>query len=461
MLTWLLSLIPLISVFLLISWQRRPAAGMLAVPLALALPAWVQLVLFQVPAGTVVGAGVPLKHSIAILAVSAYPFLPKATFPLRFVAVDFAMLALIAVHLLSDFRNSGFSVHPIMRAAAEWYFPYMAGRLAVQSLMDWRWLWPEVAGVSALLGCLSVIEALSGINPYELLFGLRPLENTPRDATRWGIRRAYGPTLNPIYLGILQLVLLGWSLFAARTAMQREASSWWFLAPMVALLGIICTGSRGPILGTVISLTAVLLMSFPRFRIPMLVLLVGLLATAIAQKDRVLQLLERWSGESSRANKTVVIDGEQQTFSGTRSRLLMMDVYKIAFKRSGLLGYGTEATTGFPLRVPLSGQELATLRRVRYVDNSFALILLRFGYLGLAAFAAAALLSVWQVMRLSQLYPAEPIGDFSLLIGASLTGALAAMLTVWMAPDFTFAVVWSMGICSGLMVTHLRQEWDS
>ncbi len=457
---WFWNLFPLFLVFLLLSWRQRPAAGLAAVPLAFALPVWVQWVLFEVPAGTIVGAGVPLKYAIAILAVSAYPFLSKASFPLRLVPCDFAVLGLIATHCFSDFLNSGISWTPIVRAAAEWYFPYMAGRLALQSRGDWQTVWPIVAGVATVLGATAIFEAVTGINPYELLYGLRPLENTPRDAARWGIRRAYGPCLNPIYLGILQLVLFGWSLFAARMALRREAHSWWLLAPMLTVLGIACTGSRGPILGAMVVLTVIATIRFPKLRLPLLALILISGTIAVAQREQVIRLLERWSGESETLpNKSVTIDDEQQKFSGTRSRLLMLDVYRIALKRSGFLGYGTEATTGFPLRVPLEGQEIETLRRVRYVDNSYALIMLRFGYLGVFFYASAGAMAVWQALRLAAFYHGEASGTFALFIGASLTGGLATILSVWLAPDFGFALIWTMGITSGMLASHWRDEW--
>lgn len=460
MLVWFWNLFPLFLVFLLLSWRLRPACGLLVVPLSLALPVWVQWVLFEVPAGTIVGAGVPLKYAIAILAVSTYPLLPRSTYPLRLVPCDFAVIGLITIHCCSDFLNSGISWSPLVRAAAEWYFPYMAGRLVVQSLGDLRVVWPAVAAVAAFLGGAAIFEAISGINPFELVYGLRPLENTPRDAVRWGIRRAYGPCLNPIYLGILQLILFGWSLFAARMAVAREASSWWLVAPLLTAISIVCTGSRGPILGLFVVSTVIAVVRFPKLRLPMLALLLIGGTVFVAQRERVVTLLERWSGESETLpNKSVTIGDEKQKFSGTRSRLLMLDVYRIALKRSGFLGYGTEATTGFPLRVPLDGQEFETLRRVRYVDNSYALIMLRFGYLGVFFYAAAGALAVWQAFHFSAAYAGEASGTFALFIGASLTGGLATILTVWLAPDFGFAVIWTMGITSGMLASHWRDEW--
>lgn len=432
---------------------------MLVVPLAFALPVWVQWVLFEVPAGTIVGAGAHLKVLIATVALGLYAFLPKATFPLRLAACDLAVIALIGVHCASDFRANGVSWLPVLKAYGEWYAPYMAGRLAVQSVEDWRRLWPWVAGVGAFLGCTATFEALTGTNPFELLYGLRPLENTPRESLRWGIRRAYGPCLNPIYFGVLQLLLLGWTLFAARQALRHQASQYWFLAPIPSLLGIAATGSRGPILGLGIVAVVGLFIYARKSRLPIFALAALACLLALANRERLLSALERWSGESERmSQKSVVIDDKVEKFSGTRSRILMLEVYKIAFKRSGLLGYGTQATTGFPVRVPLGPRDLETLQRVRYVDNSYALLMLRFGYLGVAAFIASCLLGVGQVAWLSEYYRDEETGALALALACTITASLVVMFTVWMPPDFSFPLLWTLGITSGLTVAHHSGE---
>ncbi|MEZ6135912.1 MAG: O-antigen ligase family protein [Pirellulaceae bacterium] len=459
--SWIINLVPLVALFLWLSWRRRPAIALGSIiPLAFAFPVWIQWVLFDVPAGTIVGAGADLKVLVGTSALLLYCFLPGARFTVRLVACDLAVIALILVHCISDFRVDGISFHPLMRAYGEWYVPYLCGRLAIQTESDWRELWPIIASLSALLGIMAVIEAVSGTNLYELLYGLRPMENTPRDSIRWGLRRAYGPTLNPIYFGVLQLLLLGWSGFAAHQAVRREAAGYWLLAPVPGVLGIICTGSRGPILGCILMCAMAVFLWFPRLRLAFLAMGICLVLGVVVNRDRALNLLEAWSGETSHgANERVVeIDDELKTYSRTRTRLLMFDVYKIAFKRSGLFGFGTTAVTGFPVNVPLGPREAATMEKVPYIDNSYALITLRFGLLGMAAYAGACLLGVWHAARLADYYRGEEMAGLLIMIAAALTSALFVQATVWLAPDFAFPLMWTIGISSGFAVAHRYDE---
>lgn len=456
MLGWSLGLGLLATIYIWLAFVRRPAVAIgWAAVLSLVFPVWCQWVLFEVPHGTVVGSGVDIKVGVGTIALILYSFFPKATFPTRLVACDYAFIAIICVHFLSDTINQGFDWTTLMRIYGEWYVPYLTGRLAIQNREDLQRLWPIVAGVSVGLGCASVFEACTGTNVWESIYGLRPEENTPRESARWGLRRAYGPCLNPIYFGSLQLILLAFSCFACRRATQRRARAIWLLAPVPAVLGIFCTGSRGPIVGLGFALLGWCFAAYPKLRGFLLTLLLVAVAVVFVQREQVITFLERWSGESERvAGGTVELGDKQVKFSGTRSRLILLDMYRIAFRRSGFVGFGTEAVTGFPVNVPLREQELETLRRLKWIDNSYALILLRFGYLGLAVFVLALASGLLQLLRISDSYRAQSPGILAAYMTGCLGAVLVVMLTVWMPHDFGFALLWSLGVASGLWVAH-------
>ena len=128
-------------------------------------------------------------------------------------------------------------------------------------------------------------------------------------------------------------------------------------------MGIVATGSRAPILGAGLAIPALVFFRFRRARVPLILL--SLLGTAVAysRQEEIIERLERWSGEDRiyRADTRVVVDGdESKQFSSTRYRFLLLDVYRIALRRAGLLGFGTDAVTGFPVRVPVGPQEVET-----------------------------------------------------------------------------------------------------
>ncbi len=454
---WLICLLPLVVLFLVVAFRTRPALGIgIAVAISVMTPSWIQWQLFTLPDASIVGTGVDIKVALASIALLCYSFLPRATFPVRLSLIDGFMITLITVHLASDFINTGPSIVTILRACAEWYVPYLCGRLAFQFRNDLRNLWPVIALVSVLLAMLSIFEAITRINPYEVVFGLRPEEQTPREAVRWGLRRAYGPCLNPIYFGLLQLLLMGWTFQAAHRALRREAKSVWLIAPVISVLGILSTCSRGPILGLFLFLLSVLFIRIPRARWPMVGMAALTLILIFAQRDRVLGMLESWSGEADRIkDRTVIVNQTQEMqFSGTRSRLIMLNMYRVALFRSGLLGYGTDAVTGFPIKVPVGPQDLETLRRIRYIDNEYVLLTLRFGYLGVLAFLAAGIAACWKLVRLYDDFAEENLGLMLCYVAAVLMSTLVVILTVWMPHDYGFFLLWTMGAASGLVVAE-------
>lgn len=454
---WMICVGALFVLFLVVAVRTNPPIAFgVFVPIAMVFPAWVQWHLFSLPDGTVVGAGMDVKIALSSLALICYSFLPGASFPVKLVLSDYAMIGLVGVHGISDLVNTGPSWLIVPRLYAEWYVPYICGRLAFQYRRDMNAIWPVLSLIASVLAFCSVFEAIARINVFELIFGLRPEEQTPRDADRWGLRRAYGPCLNPIYFGLLQLLLAGWSFYAAHRAYLRRANPLWMLTPLLSIAGIACTCSRGPILGLVLFALAVLFVRVQRSRMPLFCIAILSVVLVVAFRERVVVLLENWSGESQRiGNKSLVVNQEElMKFSGTRSRLIMLEMYRVALFRSGLIGYGTEAVTGFPIHVPIGPQEAETLKRIRYIDNEYVLLTLRFGYLGLLCFLTAAIASAWTLTRLHDIYAEENLGLLVAYVAAGLMSVMVVIFTVWMPHDYGFVLLWTFGVASGLSVAE-------
>ena len=282
---WLASVACLWMLFVLIARRSRPQLALgVVLPLAWLAPVWVQWTLIQPTSDTIVGTGIDTKLGVGIALLVSYCFFKRSTYPLRFVPCDYAMAGLISVHLVSDVYYQGFQWIILGHIYAEWWVPYVLGRLAFQNRYDISRIWPVVVVVAIVLGCFSAVEMLTGNNLYELLAGPIPDEGRPGVAARWGLPRAYGPTLNPIYFGCLQLLLLGWCGYAALRAMTARAHWSWLFAPLPALMGIVATGSRAPILGAGLAIPALVFFRFRRARVPLILL--SLLGTAVASRGR-------------------------------------------------------------------------------------------------------------------------------------------------------------------------------
>jgi hypothetical protein len=216
-------------------------------------------------------------------------------------------------------------------------------------------------------------------------------------------------------------------------------------------------------LGMAIVIPALLYFRYPQFRWALLSLaMVGSLIL-VAQREIVIQTLEHWSGEDEHYRAYGQLDvgeGQSKQYSTTRYRVLLLDVYKIAFKRAGLLGFGTEAVTGFPIQVPVGPQEVETLRKMKMIDNTYLLITLRFGYLGLFFFSLAACLSVYQLMALSLPLRTENIGLLVASLGSCLLAIMPVLFTVWMPQDYGFVLLWSWGASSGMYLAHRSGKFN-
>lgn len=450
---WWIIVSCLAAIFVFLAWQYGPQRGLgVVIPVAIAMPAWCLLPLFEGPNGSIVGSGVDVKVAVGSLALLLYSFLPGRTFPIRLLPGDFLVMGLIATHLTSDLYNTGFSWMVFGRAYVEWYLPYLVGRLTFQRIIDLELTARVMAAVAMVLSGLAIFEGIVGINLFESIVGWRPIEGTPREAARWGFKRAFGPAMHPIYLGGQLLFFQAGCIYLVRSAASRRSSNGWLFSPLLPVLGIIFTGSRGPILGLIAMAGCLLFCGWQRMRMALLLLAVVCAGTAIAFQEPLLNFLERWSGDYSQ--REIVIDSETRTYSGTRTRLLVFEVYSIALKRSGWLGFGTEAVSGFPVNVPLGPREAETMRKVPFIDNSYILLTLRFGWLGAILLVLVNVVALGQFWFVYQHSRSSRCRNWALALAASLTSVCALIFTVWLPQEIGFPLVWTWGASSGLLLLN-------
>lgn len=456
---WWITVASLIGLFVGLSLWRSPQFGLAAIiPTTWLFPTWFMLPLFKGVGGSIVGTGIDIKVAVGAACLVLYCFMPGRRFQLRPTICDAAILLLIFVHLVVDTQHEGFNLLILGRAYAEWYLPYVCGRLAFQSRSDIVAIWPIVAGVACLLALLGIVEATTEASLFDALFGLRPEEGFKHSASRWGIKRANGPTMHAIYFGVCQLALAGWVVFAAFRALQKRTAALWVFSPVLATIGIASAASRGPLLGVPLALIAGSFLGFRKARLGIgLACLFGILA-CFAFREPLLEIAAEWANEAK--PREIMVDGETKLQSSVYNRINIFSVYKIAVRRAGFLGFGTQATQGFPINVPVGAREMETLRSVKYIDNTYLLITLRFGFLGVFAFAFAAFACLGQFLFIADRYRGESPHLLAACLGGAVSGVLAVLMTVWMPHEISFPLLWTFGVSSGLVVAHLDRALE-
>ena len=446
---WLSCLLILVAILCWQMWSAGPrrALGVIVV-LSLLVPTWVVL--------QVVGLPIHMRAAAGVIGLAAYCICPSATINWRLGTIDLIGLALLAVHILSDWINDGLNWTVPLRAYGEWAVPFLAGRLALQSIDDVRKLLPFVLAVTVVFAAAAGIESFSGVNLFESVVGNRPVEQFSRNASRMGIKRAFGPAMHPIYFGSLQALLFAWTLYASSRSRRGAGPKWWRWTPWLTACGVFLTVSRAPLLALAVTLYATAVITLPAYRKALLGLgAVGIVSAALGWNS-LLDALHLWGGELrhfKRNHPTVTIENEKRPISSTLTRVYFFEIYSLAMRRAGLLGFGTERTTGFPPRVPVGPQHAETLKRIWTLDNAYILLILRFGYLGCLAFVALGLAAVLILIRRSTRRGAAG-SVFLAAVAGSILAQMLVLLTVWLPHDFGFWLLWSIGAASGLSAEH-------
>lgn len=480
----------LISAVMLWIWRRNgPRHAILAGTLLVALvPEWVRWYPLE-PGGVLSDPSLFNRHSLwitmrmacGVLGGCLYLLHPRATYNFRLMWSDWAVLGLAAIHILSDFLLDGFSLTTVLRAYGEWVLPYLLGRIAIQSMADVRWALAIAVVVALLLAAESAAESLLSLdpNPSEILAGFerRPEEGTPHRIVRLGFKRAYGPTMNPIYFAALQFLLFPWTLYAASRALKSQTvPMWWSTMPFVNVIGIAGTVSRAPFLAIGGLIYVLILILKSRWRPALAIAGVVLALAALAGWTRVITSLEDLVGENRR-EAVAVMEGKKVKWTNARHRLLLFDEYWPAIRGTGPLGWGTRRLTGFPPDIPRTSREASqdslvnpvekeaqkpVARRpalaapvarevdVEALDNAFLLMTLRFGWFGLVFFAAVQILGICNYVRLAVTGNGE--GKVWLAASAATTAGMVVFLfAVWMPQDFGFFYFWTIGASAGLL----------
>ncbi len=412
--------------------------------IVLLMPRWISF--------DAMGHDVDLWLVNGIVALGYYCLHPKSTFKAKLIALDYVMLIFVVIVCTSDIINSGIKSENFIQLYAEWFVPYVLGRLSLAYFRELRTIVLPFAVVVFILSSLAIAESVSGTNPLELLIN-DPSTNDEYYAERWGFKRALGPTENPIYFGVLMYLLQPWLLqFSISKWEETRQYSWLFLSA-IGIAGVLASVSRAPIFALCTLVVVPIFIYLPRFRIPITAATVVLPCIAFFFQQTIIDSLET-IGED-RHKQVVLLDGKERVATSTTIRLQLWNFYETAVQQAGLFGYGTYRTSMFPPQVPMGGNnDVTALKALFAIDNEFLLIILRFGYLGVTCWAIGLALSVYNFGRLALVCPID-LKWFCAFCSSVLAGIFFIQCTVWMPQDYGFHLIWLMGASSGLYAHHL------
>lgn len=437
---WVLSVILVAFVWLYLLIRKGPVAALgAAVVLSFAFPVWIKI--------DIAGLPINIRTAVAAITMLGYTFHPQGKILSPLTLLDCCVAMMWFCHVAADSFATGLTVALPCRAYGEWALPYVAGRFAIRDKQSLRWITPWVVGVLLLLGMTACFESLAKVNPFEFVFGNRPTELAGRNAARLGFKRAFGPTTHPIFFGMMISVLMPWLVCAWQSFESRRMRGVTLLAGVVALAGTVFTGSRTPVLTVLIAAALTLALRFKLLRWPLGLSLVIAIGGFVAFPNEVTDAVSRWTGGGDKP-RLIEIDGQAVVTSSSRSRLHYLGIYSDALVKAGPFGYGSKATTGFPLRIPNMEGTFKSANLFEMVDNAYILLTLRFGWVGgvclviLFLTAIATGLSLY-FERPDQLFPGAVACLLVVVAGFSF-------LLVFMSYDFGLPLLWTIGVLSGL-----------
>ncbi|MDB5348590.1 MAG: O-antigen ligase protein [Schlesneria sp.] len=448
---WWTSLALLLAISVVVDLRSGPRAALGAgVLLSFLFPSWI--------VNNIYGTPIDLRVATALILLIWRLFDPREQICWWFNAGDWAIFVMFFVSVASDTCQDGFSISHFVLAFGTWSLPYIAGRLTIETVQDWRWMTGLFVVVALIFAVSSVAEATTHVNPTKKVFGNRPKDRAPQMMIRNGLKRAEGPTRHPIWFGMLQCLLLPWTLVAAARGLRGDGPLWWSITPICSVCGVLATMSRGPALAALAIPYFLCLFFWPNARRYLVGAGIAAVCAGFLFQPHLRYGLEYWDNSrySTQAGKQIDVDGEKHQWTAMSHRWLVFSAYRRAISNAGLLGYGNTRTADFPFNVPLGPDAVQATSVFWTIDDEYLIILLRFGWFGLAAFAAICLTSMWHILQQSQFCDAkERLAP--LAIAAALPAVMCVFLVEWMPSDYGFLFLWLCGAANGIRMTTATQ----
>ncbi len=405
----------------------------------LAVPGWFNVIFRSIGLDAMTGVGVA-----TLVALLVRPFHGVRT---NWVLSDLLLGTVILSALVSDALNRILIPGTVFELVRTWIFPYLIGRLFLTCWDDMRRTLPTVVILAAAISILGLVEAVTRTNLIAKATGMSWELLDKSEGFRWGLKRAQGITNHPIYFGLLLALTVPWVLTAVRIPLRPTAPRWWKAVPALMAAAAVVTVSRSAQIAIVIVFTADLFFRRPAARpVILLLVLVGGLVVAVF-REQVIDLLEQYAGETVAAENTVIIDGVEYEYSGTRHRDLLYTAYGDLIERAPWYGYGT---TNDEMERQIDQMAV----QFRSIDNHYLIQYLRYGILGTVTFLLLGIAAAWNLAREAWARDG-PLSD----LAAGLFGAVVAVLImlrgVALSPDFGFTWVFVAGLAGSMRARRM------
>ncbi|WP_430452911.1 O-antigen ligase family protein [Rhodopirellula europaea] len=385
--------------------------------------------------------------------------------------LDYLIGAITIWHVIVDTYYGEQPLAVAAQAYGQWMLPYAAGRYAFLHRESLPRLAPIFAMVGVFISLLCLAESWTGINLWETVF-------TPRDdLVRFGGQlryrlayRACGPTRHAIFLSNVLLTLVPFAVLMTQRGIEwfpkfGKWNQWLGLILLVVLvLGVTSSISRGPIVTLVLAACLAIAWLYRPAAWTVFALLVVSTVWIASDWEGFVRMLETDSNDRKKAAVLVVDEQEEAiVYTGTRNRLVNLEVYVPIFIDGGPLGYGTTDSTGFPPEnLPGLPTDPKVRQRLGIVDNAFLNNGLRFGWVGLVLFSGlfiAAATTAFQLSRRASTY-FFPLDHRYFIATATLTIAfLLEIATVFWSYDYALWVLFGFGLVAGLASQLKRPDF--
>jgi hypothetical protein len=405
----------------------------------LAVPGWFNIIFRSIGLDAVTGVA-----TATLIALMGRPFAGART---TWVLTDLLLGTAILSAILSDALNRILIPGTVFEQVRTWVFPYLIGRLFLTCWNDMRRTLPTVVVLAAALSLFGLVEAVTRVNVLAKATGMSWELLEKSEGFRWGLKRAQGITNHPIYFGLLLALTLPWVLTAVRVPLRPAAPRWWKFVPALMAAAAVVTVSRSAQIAIVIVVAADLFFRRPAARpIIILIVLIGGLTFAVF-REQVIDLLGAYAGETDPSENTILINGVEYEYTGTRHRDLLYLAYGDLIDRAPWYGYGTVSD-----EVERQVEQMPV--QFKSIDNHYLVQYLRYGIPGIVTFLLFGIAAAWNLAREAWARDG-PLADLSAgLFGASVA-VLVMLRGVALSPDFGFTWLFVAGLAASIRARRL------
>lgn len=384
---------------------------------------------------------IDLRTGAAIGCLIGFVVSPETPSPKKWLVSDSLMAVLIGVQILSERQVGQFGTFTIFEVLRQWLLPYLLGRMFLGSIADIARAVRPISVLLAVVTIFAMVEAVTKFHVVNKLLGRTYGLLEQGEGYRMGLKRSQAMTDHPIFFGMMMVLFHPWAIEAARRARALEGPKWWRFMPWMVGGALVGSVSRGPQLSCIFTAISAFFFRHPRWRVVIVATMVVGGAAAYGVKEVLIDEFQKVAGETEETARIILIDGEEELYTGTRHRVLLFKVYANALDNAGMFGWGQQ----------MRGIELeeSIAERFGSIDSHYVMFFLQRGYSGVVPFVLLQLCTLVQLGRAAWGASGSRAG-----LAGSLFGAMAAVdvgfFSVWFSPDFGTVWLFNCGLSARL-----------